>query len=213
MTLDKNLAIALVLGSVITAACFPFAYIMNLDFQISKLELAAVWTSYVCTILCVTQSRMNYIFGVVTTFLYSILFFQSGLNALAVFNGALVVSLIYGYWRWGPDGNPLPVTNVDSWVGYALFAVVVASFMTIIFKLMGADVLVVDVLVASLSAMAQLMLDNKKRQTWIVWAVVNVFSIFLFYQQELYMVMFQYVFFLANTMFGWAAWTKTMKEA
>lgn len=213
MTIDKNLLIALILGSAITAICFPFAYIMNLQFEVSTLELAAVWTSFVCTILCVTQNRINFVFGIMSTFLYSILFWEAGLLALSVFNGILVLSLFYGYWRWGPDGKPIPVTNItkNSIVGYVAFSLFIGALMTGIFRVMEAEVMQLDIAIAGISATAQLMLDNKKRQTWIVWAVVNVFSIFLFYQQALYMVMFQYMFFLGNTVVAYIQWTKTME--
>lgn len=206
---------AMVFGTAMTVLGFMFGSWIDPDFVVDPLEAAAVWTSYVCTLLCVFQARSNYYFGVVTTFLFSILFFRSGLNALATFNAILVVSLIYGWFRWGPDGRPLVVTNVESvrsWLNYLAFAIFIAGSMRLLFLAFGAEVVQIDILVASISAAAQLMLDNKKRQTWLLWAFVNVFSIYLFITQGLYIVAMQYMFFLINTYFGWRAWTATMKK-
>ena len=216
ITITGNKMIAAIcFGALMTALGFVFAvaYDPN-NFVFSPLEAAAVWTSYVCTLLCVFQARANYYFGVVTTFLYSILFFNTGLNALAVFNAILVVSLIYGWFRWGPDGRPLRVTNVEgvqSWLGYVAFAGMVSGIMVLVYRAFGADVVQIDVLVASVSAAAQLMLDNKKITTWKVWAVVNVFSIYLFMAQGLYIVAVQYAFFLLNTIYGHYQWKKSME--
>ena len=211
----QTLAYVVAASTVLTMLGIVSGGIIDPNYTINGLEVAAVWTSYICTILCVVQWRANYYFGVVTTFLYSILFYQSGLAALATFNAVLVLSLVYGWYRWGPDGKPLPVTDVktrNEWEGYFGFAIIVAIGMYGIYELFGTEVVQIDVLIASVSAAAQLMLDNKKRQTWIIWAIVNVFSIYLFINQGLYVVAVQYVFFLGNTVAGWFAWTKSMRE-
>lgn len=212
---DRNFLIALTVGCTMSAISYPVANILGADIQFSLLEFSAVLTSYICTILCVTLNRSNYFFGIVSTFLYSMLFYQAGLPALALFNAILVVSLIYGYWRWGPDGNPIPVTDI-SWSsvpGYLAFALLVGALMTGVFRILDTEVMRIDVAIAGLSAMAQLMLDNKKRANWCVWIVVNVFSIYLFVNQGLYLVAFQYVFFLGNAFVGLYAWSKSMKNS
>ena len=60
--------------------------------------------------------------------------------------------------------------------------------------------------------LAQFLLDNKKLQTWIVWAIVNVFAIYTYFTAGLSLVAFQYVFFLANTMYGYAMWKRGMNN-
>lgn len=206
------LSISIPLAILLTGSSLVFGWFLGVSS--SNLETIAVLTSYVCTILCVTQNRSNYYFGIVTTFLYCLLFYKSGLYAVAAFNGVLVLSLLYGWWRWGADGKPLPVTDIsfESIKWYGLFGIGIAALMVGIFDLLDTAYFTVDVIVASLSAVAQLLLDNKKRQTWIVWAIVNVFSIYLFYTQELYMVMVQYIFFLANTAVGYHMWSNSVER-
>lgn len=183
--------------------------------EVSWLEVAAVGTSYWCTLLCVVQTRWNYPIGIVTTALYSILFWQYELIALSIFNLYLTGSLIYGWFRWGPDENSRPVTDLplSSWatLGYLGAGILIALGYLLVYRYFSAPVLWVDVGVASLSGVAQLLLDNKRRQTWIIWGVVNIFSIWLFWQSALYLVMLQYLFFLGNTVFGWIMWSKNMK--
>lgn len=207
-----NTYFAYALGIVATILSTVIAYFISPDFSMSWLEFSAVATSFVCTAMCVTQNRLNYIFGVITTFLYCILFFQSGLYALAIFNGAMVISLMYGWWRWGPDGKPLEVTSlkIKEYGAYISYGILVAFGFILILYGFGAPISTMDVVVASLSAVAQLMLDNKRLQTWYIWFIVNVISLILFWQQALFMVFIQYIFFLINTIFGYIAWKKTM---
>ena len=59
--------------------------------------------------------------------------------------------------------------------------------------------------------LAQFLLDNKKLENWIVWAVVNVFAIYTYATSGLPLVAFQYVFFLANTAYGYVSWRRSWR--
>lgn len=61
------------------------------------------------------------------------------------------------------------------------------------------------------SMLAQFLLDNKKLENWIVWAVVNVVAIYVYAQAELYLAAAQIVLFLLNTVYGYWCWKRTMR--
>lgn len=176
---------------------------------LSPLEIAAVFTSYICTIMCVYQTRWNYPVGVVTTFLYSWLFFRWEMYAVAVFNLHLVFSLAYGWFRWGPDETTRPVSRIKDrvgWLVYVAVGVAILALLLTVNRVFGVTISNIEIAITVLSGVAQFMLDNKKIENWIVWAVVNVVSIWFYFQGELYLVALQYVFFLFNTAFGFARW-------
>lgn len=202
------------LGTIITVFTMLVAQLSNWNFEFTWLEFFAVLTSYACTYLCVVQTRWNYPVGIVTTFLYTILFFKWELPAVAIFNLYLVFSLTYGWFRWGNDANTRPVTRLkaDIWsLGYVGIGLAVYAFLQLVNWYFGYAMNPLDIAVAVLSGVAQFMLDNKKLENWIVWAVVNVLSIWLFFHQGLYLVTLQYVFFLANTVYGFTMWKRSMK--
>ena len=68
----------------------------------------------------------------------------------------------------------------------------------------------IDVGLAVASGVAQFMLDNKKIETWTVWAGINIVSIPFFIYSGLTLVAFQYVFFLINTFIARKAWKHSM---
>lgn len=179
---------------------------------INWLEAFAVFTSYVCTWLCVHQTRWNYPIGIVTTFAYSVLFWQFELYSLAIFNMYLVFSLAYGYWRWGSDTDTRPVTLINGWtyLAYGFLAFCIYGLLYVINTIMGNEMGALDIILAVASGVAQFMLDNKKLENWLLWILIDIASIWLYFQTGLFVVAFQYVFFLLNAFYGFYEWKKSM---
>lgn len=208
----ESIAIAVLLTALSYGVGLALGWIVALNW----LEVFAVATSYSCTWLCTRQSRWNYPIGVVTTAAYSVLFFQWAMPALAIFNLYLVGSLIYGWFRWGPDGNTRPVTRIEPkwYAGYgALGLGILGLFLiaNILFNPTGlAGLNPIDIGLAVASGVAQFMLDNKKLETWSVWACINIVSIPFFLTSGLTLVAFQYIFFLGNTVIGHIQWKRSM---
>lgn len=219
ITLTKNLkntAIGIALAAILTTLSYVVASLagwVNLS-EINFLEAFAVFTSYVCTWLCVHQTRWNYPIGIVTTFAYSILFWQFELFALSIFNMYLVFSLAYGYWRWDEDEFTIPVTwsKPLDYIIYVAFGLLVYGLLWVIHTTLGQDMTWQDTALAVLSGVAQLLLDQKKIESWMIWIFVNIGSIIVFFDNGLYISMFQYVFFLANAFFGAYMWWKSMNK-
>lgn len=209
---------SIILALILTTLSYAVGIYMLWITELNWLEVFAVFTSYSCTWLCTRQSRWNYPIGVITTAAYSILFWQWGLPALALFNLYLVGSLIYGWFRWGPDGKTRPVTLTEPvwYLGYgALGLAILGLFLcaNLLFNPTGIAALnPVDVGLAVASGVAQFMLDNKKLETWFVWASVNIVSIPFYLSTGLTLVAFQYIFFLVNTGIGFLAWRKSMQK-
>lgn len=219
MSTNMKLLQAFGLGFLLTALSYAVGMYLGWITEINILEATAVITSYACVWLCTLQSRWNYPVGIATTALYSVLFYQWGMLALAVFNLYLVFSLIYGWFRWGSDTDTRPVTTIPFvWYGgYASLGLAILGLFlgaNLLFNPDGISALnPIDVSLAVASGVAQFMLDNKKLENWIVWAGINIVSIPFFWYNGLTLVAFQYIFFLANTVIAYIAWKRTMVTA
>lgn len=209
------------IGMILAATLTGLSYLVGLQAgwieSINNLEVFAVLTSYLCTYLCVVQSRWNYPIGVVTVVAYAWMFAtaKEPLYASSALNIYLVLPLIYGFWRWGSRVDSLKVTHLkpDIWLAGYLAIVGIAYYIgTQIVSYMGGTMPWADGAILFGSILAQLLLDNKKIETWAVWAIVNVFAIGLYWKQGLYLVAFQYIAFLINTMYGWYQWNLSMKK-
>lgn len=204
---------SLLLGLVLTTVSYVVGFSFGWITEINPLEFFAVMTSYASTWLCVVESRSNYLFGIVSTASYCWLFVQFDLVASALVNAYLVLSLIYGYFRWGSDENTKPVQHVAlKWL--PVYVLVTAGAYTgalLITKAFGGTLALTDSVILVGTILAQFLLDNKKIETWLVWVVVNVFAIYTYFNAGLGLAGFQYVFFLANTAIGYMTWRKSMQ--
>lgn len=216
LTFEKNIkttTIGVVIATILTGLSYIVADWMGWARlgEINYLEAFAVWTSYICTWLCVHQTRWNYPIGIVTTFAYSILFWQFELYSLAIFNMYLVGSLAYGYWRWGSDTDTRPVTRLTPWsyLNYSILALVVYGFLFLINLAFGHEMTWLDVVLAVASGVAQFMLDNKKLENWILWIFIDIVSIWFYFETGLFIVAFQYFSFLLNAFYGYYKWNKS----
>lgn len=213
-TLKTNLTVGSALATILTLVSYLGGAFFGAKFEVNYLELFSVWTSFVCTYLCVMQSRWNYPIGAISVAALSLLFYQNMLYASMVLNVYLIPTLIYGWFRWRPDPDTRPVTHVElAWIPiYMIITVATWVAMSELSGYYGAPLAGPDSIILVGSIFAQFLLDNKKIETWIAWAIVNIFAIYTYWNAELYVLAFQFVFFLANTIYGYIQWNATMNK-
>lgn len=209
-----NLIQGVVIGLFLTALSYAVGLGAGWIPSLSMLEVFAVFTSYVCTFLCVMERRINYPIGAISTAAYCLLFYQYGLVASTGINAFLTVYLVYGWLRWRADDNTLPVKkmNLPSWAIHILVSAIGYFIIVGIAHSLGGTLVWTDSVILAGTVLAQFMLDNKKFENWYVWAVVNVFAIYTYATAGLALVAFQYIFFLLNCFYGLYMWKKTVKD-
>lgn len=209
----NDILVSLVVAVVATGLSYLIGMGAGWIDSVNLLEAAAVFTSYSCTYLCVKERRINYPIGALSTALYCILFVQAALFSSAVLNAYLTLLLIYGWYRWRADAVTRPVTRVQLKM-VPLYLLATGAFFAGGLTLsvhFGGAVVWTDAAILALTILAQFLLDNKKLENWAVWALVNVFAIYTYFTGGLFIVGVQYIFFLANTVYGWYCWQKSHK--
>jgi nicotinamide mononucleotide transporter len=211
----NDILVSLVVALVATGLSYLIGMGFNWIDSVNLLEAAAVFTSYSCTYLCVKERRINYPIGALSTALYCILFVQASLFSSAVLNAYLTLLLVYGWYRWRSDDNTRPVTRVQLKM-VPIYLLATGAFFAGGLALsthFGGAVVWTDAAILALTILAQFLLDNKKLENWAVWALVNVFAIYTYFTGGLFIVGVQYIFFLANTLYGWYVWNQSRKSA
>lgn len=206
-----NIIQGVVLGVVLTS----LSYAVGLGFgwidALNWLEVFAVFTSYVCTFLCVVERRANYPIGAISNVAYSYLFFQWGLYASAVTTAYLSLALAYGWFRWKSDTATKPVSRVElKWLPvYFIATAIFYGIALVLVTWAGGTLAVTDTFILIGTMLAQFLLDNKKIENWLVWMGVNVFAIYTYFNAGLTLAGFQYIFFLLNAFYGLYMWQKS----
>ena len=210
--ISESIAIGLVLTLLSYVVGIACGWISGAS--LNWLEVFAVLTMYSSTYLCVKERRINYPVGVISSAAYAVLFVQNGLFASAVLNAYLVPTLIYGWIRWRKDTNTRPVSRVTLKMipVYALIAGAGYGGAALISQQLGGAMAWTDSIILTGTILAQFLLDNKKLETWIMWALVDIFAIYTYASAGLSLVAFQYIFLLANTIYGYIIWKRSMQN-
>lgn len=215
LSLKTQVIISVAFSAFATGASIVLAFFSGLDFTVTLLELSAVFTTYMCVTMCITQTRWNYPIGVVGTFLYSWVFWEQGFYALAAFNLYLVGSLIFGWFRWGKDTAQRPISFAlnTSLLIYVGLGVAIYALLTLCNVMLGGAMSNLEIWTVVLSGVAQFLLDNRRLETWPVWILVNILSIKLYYGVDgMVLAMFQYVFLLFTACVGLSTWFNTYQN-
>jgi nicotinamide mononucleotide transporter len=219
-TKAQSLTTHMVQGTTLAVVLTAASYILALHFgwiptfSGHAVEGFAVFTSYLCTYLCVVERRANYPIGAISNAAYCFFFASLGLVGSAIVTGYLTFSLAYGWFRWKKDEVTKPVAFVElKWWPVYLGATAVAFLVGLtLYPLFGQAVVWTDAVVMAASILAQFLLDNKKLENWLVWMVVNVFAIYTYINAGAALAAFQYVFFLLNAFYGFYMWRRSMKN-
>lgn len=184
------------------------------DDPINPWETAAVYFSFACTWLCVKQVRFNYVLAVVSTLLLSYVFWKSNLLGSMALNLYLIPTVIYGWFIWGRDTETKPVQHV-TWRAaglYALFTLLTYAGAVAIINALGGEMGALDGWLLIGSILAQFLLDRKKIETWVIWVVVNVVSVYVYFQAGLYLLAAQFALFLVNAIYAYLQWRKDLPD-
>lgn len=214
-SLTTHLVQGTILGVVLTGLSFFVGFEMGWVAETSLLEVFAVFTSYVCTFLCVVERRANYPIGAISNAAYCLLFYQFGLYASAATTGYLTFALAYGWFRWKSDQKAIPVRHVElKWIpAYVLATAAFYGLALLLVTAIGGTLAATDTVILIGTMLAQFLLDNKRIETWAVWTVVNVFAIYTYSTTGLALAAFQYIFFLVNAFYGWYMWNKSKQDS
>lgn len=211
-TFNVSLLVALVATTFSITLSHFMGWIQYID--LDPWEIAATFTSFSCTYMCVMQTRWNYPMAIVSTALLSYVFWNAGLLASAALNIYLIPTVIYGYFVWGRDSETMPVKHVDFKVIPVYLSFTVGAYIGawVLVNLLGGELAMLDSWLLIGSIFAQFLLDRKKIETWLVWISVNVVSIYVYFESGLYLLAIQFFFFLLNAAFGYYKWYQSMHK-
>jgi len=188
------------------------------------LGIAASITGVICVILCGMGKVSNYIFGTVNTILYAIVAWK------ARYFGEVMLNLLYylptniiGWFVWRKNFNQESkhvYMRRMTWKQLILLGLIcVAGVLgySLILKLMGGNLPLIDSMSTVLSVIAQILLIKRFTEQWIIWIVVDVVSVVmwvaaLFTEAESVAVLLMWCVYLANAIIMYFIWLKESKQ-
>jgi nicotinamide mononucleotide transporter len=186
--------------------------------------VSATWLELTAFILALVMVAMNIrerIWGwplaIVSSALYLVVFWHSGLYADACLQAAFIALAGWGWLQWllghRDDGSSLHPARLSR--RHATVCVGAGAFLWLVIGVMLArytDSTVVwwDAFTTAASLVGQYLLGRKFLANWAVWLVVNVVSTGLYAVKGLWLTVVLYALFAALSVVGWRAWQRRL---
>jgi nicotinamide mononucleotide transporter len=174
------------------------------------LALVMVWCS-------IRELHWSWPLAITSSLLYFFVFKDSLLYAEACLQLVFALLALWGWWQWLRTGdNDQPVWVIQRlpqrgwWLSVCALAVLWPTIAWVLMHYTDSDVAWWDALPTALSLIGQALLGRKYIENWLVWLVVNVFSVGLFAYKGLWLTSLLYLIFIGMSVMGWREWQKRL---
>ena len=203
--------------SVITMASIVLGLFLKQTFKSDWFEFAGLITGVVGVYLVAVEHIINWPAGLVNVALQGYVFFTGRLFAdmsLQVFFFILGIQGWYLWLRGGTNHSSLKIATIPFvwwlWIGMTMI-LGTAIYVPIITHFKGAVPFVDSVLTVA-SIIAQLLLNAKKIENWILWILVDIAYVPLYISRGFYSFAVLYALFLGLAVAGLYNWIKTYRQ-
>jgi nicotinamide mononucleotide transporter len=185
----------------------------------NKIELLGAILGILYIVFSIKQNILTWPTGLLTSLLYIVVFFKSGLYATMGLQVYYVFISIYGWYFWlkgkkTDNKSQLPVQTVNKklWVKIGLFSILIyAAISFMLIKYSDSEVPYLDSLTTSLSIVATWMLAKKYIEQWIIWIFADLVSSGLYIYKNLWPTVVLFIIFTIMAILGYIEWKKDLK--
>ena len=182
----------------------------------SALEGLGVAAAIAYLILAIRQNSLCWVFAGISTVIYVYLFFTARLYMESVLNVFYLAMAIYGWvsWRQGSSENTDLAVTIWPWRRHAVALLVIVAlslvngyFLTIY---TDAEFPYIDSLTTWSAFWATFLVARKVLENWWYWLVIDVASIFIYWQRDLELTALLFVVYVIMIPFGFISWRRSM---
>lgn len=184
-------------------------------FTTTPLELISFFLSVITVWLNIRQSHWGWLFAIISSATYGIVFFGSKLYGDMGLQVVFILVSIWGWAQWlhgGANRSALQVSRMKAQDWRLALPGWMAGFLVLAYFLghyTDTDVPRMDGFLTAGSLLAQIMMSRKKLENWLVWIAVDVFYIGLYLYKQLILTAGLYALFIGMAAAGYFAWKKS----
>jgi nicotinamide mononucleotide transporter len=181
--------------------------------MIPVLEIAANASTAVSVWLAARNRVHTWWTGIVGCLLFGWVFFSARLYADVTLQAFFIATSAWGWWHWlhGRTGGEVPVRRTPVRVAILAAAgalLVAAGYGALLHHFTDAYAPFVDSLVLTFSVAGQLLLMDRRLETWYAWLVVDTMAVPLYASRGLYLTAGLYAVFWVNAWYGLYRWRR-----
>lgn len=186
----------------------------------SPLNIIAGLAGVVSVVMCAKGRTMFYFVGFIQTITYLFLAWQNQFYGEVIENIFYLVTMIWGIFLWkknevkNTDGTEDVIAKKFTplqWVLSIVATVIATTLMGCCLDCIGSAQAYTDAATNVMAIFAQLLMVWRFREQWIWWFVIDIFCIKMWWVAGNPSMVLMYIFWTANTVYGWFNWSKLNK--
>lgn len=179
---------------------------------LSAWEMLAVALAVAYLLLAVRQNRLCWVAALLSTAIYTVLFWEVQLLMQSALNFYYMVMAVYGWWHWrhgAEAGTRLPVTRW-SWRAHLLVIAIILATTLVSGSLLTSHTEAarpyLDSLITWAAVLTTFMVARKVLENWAYWMVINALAVWLLIDRGMFLTAALNVFYLLVSISGWISW-------
>jgi nicotinamide mononucleotide transporter len=176
-------------------------------------ELSAVILGFAYLILISFSQRIAWIFGILSSAIYVYMAFIGAIYLQAGLQFVYVVLGVFGFINWGKSAETkLKMWSLKKHLLVGIPTLLLALTLGFIFSKTNQKLPYLDAFISAFAILATFLTTKSILENWLYWIVLNLLSMYLWYEQDLQLTV---VLFAVNTLmavFGFILWRKKWKS-
>jgi nicotinamide mononucleotide transporter len=178
------------------------------------LELAAVISGFLYVVLAIAENRMCWIFGAISSFIYTLLYLPQKYFVFAGLNLFYTVMAVIGFFQWSrPKESHPPVIRKMELPQLSIHILLALASAGILFYILNAFQVTYTMTafeaVAGGSALAAMLATIRKLlENWLFWIFSNLTYVALFILEQKFPTAGLYLAFTVMAVIGYFRWRK-----
>jgi nicotinamide mononucleotide transporter len=180
---------------------------------VSILEIIAVVLGLLYLVLISFSQRIAWIFGILSSAIYVYMAFVGAIYLQAGLQFVYVVLGIFGFINWGKSAETkLKIWSLQKHLLVGIPTLFLALTLGFVFSKTNQKLPYLDAFISAFAILATYLTTKSILENWLYWIVLNLLSMYLWYEQDLQLTV---VLFAVNTsmaVFGFILWRKKWKS-
>jgi nicotinamide mononucleotide transporter len=178
----------------------------------SWLEAVAVILALFYVWLAAEQSIWCWPCALVSTALYSYVFWEVTLPFHALLNAYYLLMAIYGWQQW--QKNSGKDVSIQSWpIKHHVWSIFLLTVLSLIISAVGSSIfdteyLYLDAFITVFSVFTTVLVARKVRENWLYWIVIDAVAVYLYLAKGLVLTGLLFVIYSLFAIYGYMQWSK-----
>jgi nicotinamide mononucleotide transporter len=189
-------------------------FILNLK-NTSIIEWIAVISNLLYVILIAKEKIIGWVFGFLGASLYTYICYTNQLfleSSLQIF---YVLMAIIGYINWNIGSSNASLKIIEWSIKKHIFSIFILVIFVFIIgyifnKYTSQQNPYIDAFTTVFSLFTTYLVTIKILSNWLYWIIINLFSIYLYFENGLILTSFLYILMTLFAYYGWKSWQKKM---